>query len=211
MRVTRRVLVMPPLLRTLSGMPFALVLLVLAAAWRLLALYVPVLSNFAPLMALTFCGAVYFRDKRLWLVPFVALTLTDLYINYYYATAFHYEWSLGGALLRTACFVAALGFGTMVARQRTWLNLFSGALGGSVFFYLVTNTASWIGDAAYAHDLVGWWQAMTIGHPEFAPTLWFFRNTLVSDLLFTGAFAFAMELAAKRAGQPSLLSRPATA
>jgi hypothetical protein len=99
----------------------------------------------------------------------------------------------------------------MVARQRTWLNLFSGALGGSIFFYLVTNTASWIGDVAYTHDLAGWWQAMTIGHPEFAPTLWFFRNTLVSDLLFTGAFAFAMELAAKRAGQPSLLSKPATA
>jgi len=26
-------------------------------------------------MALTFCGAVYFRNKRLWLVPFAALTL----------------------------------------------------------------------------------------------------------------------------------------
>jgi hypothetical protein len=202
---------MPRLLRTLRPMPSALVLLVLAAAWRLLALYVPVLSNFAPLMALTFCGAVYFRDKRLWLVPFIALTLTDLYINYHYSTVHHYEWSTGGALLRTACFVAAIGFGSMAARRRTWLNLLSGALGGSIFFYLVTNTASWIGDVAYTPDAAGWWRAMTIGHPEFPPTLWFFRNTLVSDLLFTGAFALTMEVAAKRSGQPSLLSKHATA
>ena len=52
---------------------------------------------------------------------------------------------------------------------------------------------------------MGWWQAMTVGHPEFPPTLFFFRNTLVSDLLFTGVFALAMEWAAARACQPSLL------
>jgi hypothetical protein len=46
---------------------------------------------------------------------------------------------------------------------------------------------------------------MTIGHPQFAPTLSFFRNTLVSDLLFTGLFALAMEAAARRKGAPSLL------
>lgn len=192
-------------------MPLAIALIVLSIIWRIVALYVPALSNFAPLMALTFCGAVYFRDKRLWLIPLVALTLSDVYIDRYYATAFHYEWTLGSAALRAACFIAALGFGTMVARQRTWLNLLGGALGGSMFFYLVTNTASWLGDVAYAHNAAGWWQAMTIGHPEFPSTIWFFRNTLVSDLLFTGVFSLAMEFAAKRAGQPSLLSKRVTA
>jgi len=48
---------------------------------------------------------------------------------------------------------------------------------------------------------------MTIGHPEFPPTLYFFRNTFVSDLLFTGIFAFAMERGAQRAGRTSLLKR----
>ena len=33
---------------------------------------------------------------------------------------------------------------------------------------------------------------MTVGHPEYPPTLWFFRNTLVGDLLFTGVFALVM-------------------
>ena len=90
-------------------------------------------------------------------------------------------------------------------------NLFSGALAGSLFFYLVTNTASFLGDATYAHTAAGWWQAMTVGHPEFPPTILFFRNTLISDLAFTGLFALAMERAALRTGSPSLLAKPVSA
>lgn len=187
-------------------MPFALVILVLAAAWRIFALHVPALSNFSPLMALAFCGGVYFRGRWLWLVPLAALTLSDLYIDHYYATQYHYEWTVGGAVLRALCFAAAAGFGQLVSKRRSWLNLFSGALGGSVLFYLVTNTASWLGDAGYAHNAAGWWQALTIGHPQFSPTLFFFRNTLVSDLLFTGFFALAMESLAQRRGAPSLFA-----
>lgn len=192
-------------------MPFALLLLVLTAGWRIVALYEPALSNFSPLMALAFCGGVYFRNQWQRLVPFVALSLTDIYIDHYYAVEYHYQWTIGGAVLRTLCFAAALGLGLLVARKRSWLNLFSGALGGSVLFYLVTNTASWFGDAGYAHNAAGWWQAMTVGHPEFPPTLSFFRNTLVSDLLFTGLFAGAMEVVAQRRGETSLLDSRAAA
>ena len=188
----------------------ALVLIVLAAGWRVAAVHIPSLANFAPLMALAFCGAVYFRDKRMWLVPFVALTLSDLYIDRYYASVYHYDWTVSGAAVRALCFVAALGFGAMVARRRSWLNLFSGALGGSLFFYLVTNTASWLGDKDYARNAAGWWQAMTVGHPQFAPTLFFFRNTLASDLLFAGLFVVAMEYAALRKQEPSLLAKRVT-
>jgi hypothetical protein len=187
-------------------MPFALALIVLAAGWRIVAVHFPALVNFSPLMALAFCGAVYFRDKRLWLVPFAALTLSDLYLDYYYATTFHYTWTFGGALVRALCFVAALGLGAMVARRRSWFTLLGGAVGGSVFFYFVTNTASWLGDATYTHNAAGWWQALTVGHPEFPPTWMFFRNTFVSDLLFTGIFAGAMEYVAARAKQLSLLA-----
>jgi len=45
-----------------------------------------------------------------------------------------------------------------------------------------------------------------VGRPEFPPTWMFFRNTLAGDLLFTGLFAFTLELAARRAGRPSLLA-----
>ena len=186
-------------------MPIALVVLVLAAGWRVFTLHVPSLSNFSPVMALAFCSGVYFRRSWMWLAPFAALILSDLYIDHYYAVVYHYEWTADGAVLRTLCFAAGLAFGIAVSRRRNWLNLLGGALAGSVLFYLVTNTVSWIGDAGYAHDGAGWWQAVTVGHPQFYPTLFFFRNTLVSDLLFTGCFALAMEYACLRKGDPSLL------
>jgi hypothetical protein len=112
---------------------------------------------------------------------------------------------MAGGALRIACFAAALGIGVLVSRRRNWLNLMGGALAGSVLFYLVTNTASWFGDPAYAKDAAGWWQALTVGQPQYYPTIFFFRNSLASDLLFTGCFALAMEYASLRKGEPSLL------
>jgi hypothetical protein len=189
----------------------ALVVLVLAAAWRVLALHAPAFLNFAPLMALTYCAAIYVRDKRLWLVPFAALILSDLYLDYYYATTFNETWKWPSVMVRLACFALALPLGRFVAQHKTWLNVFSGALAGSIFFYLATNTDAWLRDPFYAKTALGWWQAVTVGRPEFPPTLFFFRNTLVSDLLFTAVFAQAMEYAAYRAGRPSLLAKRAEA
>lgn len=183
----------------------ALLLIVLAAGYRVVAAWEPSLANFAPLMALTFCAGVYFRDRRLWLVPFLALMASDLYLDNYFATQFGYQWTMAGAVIRALCFVAALMLGRLVAQKKNWLNLFSGALGGAVFFYLVTNTQAWAGDLAYAKTAAGWWQAMTVGHPEFPPTLLFFRNSLASDLFFTAAFVLVMEYRALRHAQPSLL------
>jgi hypothetical protein len=187
-------------------MPFAIVALVLAAGWRVFTLHVPSLSNFSPVMALAFCAGAYFRRGWMWLAPFAALMLSDIYSDRYYAEVYHYAWGPGGALLRILCFGAALGLGALVSRRRNWVNLLGGALAGSVLFYLATNTASWAGDAGYAHDAAGWWQAVTVGHPQFYPTLFFFRNTLMSDILFTGCFALAMEYALLRRGERSLLA-----
>jgi hypothetical protein len=183
----------------------AVALILLATGYRIVAAWNPELANFSPLMALAFCGAVYFRNRWMWLVPFLALSASDLYLNQYHATQFGYTWDLSGMLVRTACFAAALGLGWMVAHRRSWLNLLAGCLGGSLLFYLATNTVEFFGDAFYAGTPAGWWQAMTIGHPQYPPTLFFFRNTLVSDLVFTGIFALAMEWSALRAGETSLL------
>jgi hypothetical protein len=186
-------------------MPLAIAALLLAAGWRVFALHHLELSNFSPVMALAFCAGAYCRRGWLWLAPFAAIVLSDLYIDRYYAAVYRYEWGMGGAVLRLLCFAAALGIGIAVSRRRTWPGLLGGAFAGSVVFYIVTNTASWAGDAGYAHDAAGWLQALTVGHPQYPSTLSFFRNTFVSDLLFTGCFALAMEYAELRSGHPSLL------
>ena len=189
---------------------FALTFILLATAYRIVSAWYPELVNFSPLMALTFCSGVYFRNKWMWLVPFAALSLSDLYLNHYYAAAFGESWPFQGELVRTASFASALVFGVAVSQRKNWLNLLSGTLGGSVFFYLATNTHAWLADPAYLKSAAGWWQAVTVGRPEFPPTLLFFRNTLLGDLLFTGLFVLAMEYAAVKRGQPSLLPDRAT-
>lgn len=177
----------------------ALLLIAAAAGYRVLAVHHADLANVAPIMALAFCGGVYLRPKW-WGVPFAALALSDLWLNHLYATAYGYGYSFGQMTVRAGCFAAALGIGCLVARRKNAINLLSGALGGSLIFYLATNTASWAGDAFYARTFAGWWQALTVGHPQFPPTLAFFRNTLVGDMLFTGLFVTVMEFAAHRAG-----------
>ena len=186
-------------------MPVALFLIVLATLYRLLPTLDLGLSNFSPVMAIAFCGAVYFRDRRMWAVPFVALALSDFYINWFYAKEYGFTWPVSGVVARTACFGVALLIGAWVAKRKSWLNLLNGALLSAIVFYIVTNTQSWAADAFYAKTLAGWWQALTVGHPEYPPTVFFFRNTLGGDLMFTGLFAGIMEWLAHRQGEPSLL------
>jgi hypothetical protein len=183
----------------------AIVLIVLATLYRLLPTLDLGLSNFSPVMAIAFCGAVYFRQRWMRVIPFVALALSDIYINNFYAREYGFDWPLSGLVARTACFGVALLIGAWVARRKSWLNLLNGGLLGAIVFYLVTNTQSWAADPFYAKSLAGWWQALTVGHPEYPPTILFFRNTLFGDLMFTGLFAGIMEWLAHRSGQPSLL------
>ncbi len=183
----------------------ALLLLFLAVGYRLLPTLDLALANFAPLTAIAFCSAVYLKDRRLWLLPFAALCLSDLYINWFYAReyGYHLEWT--GYVGRVLSYGAGLGLGWWVSTRKSWLWLLNGSLLGALLFYFITNTLSWWTDAFYAKSLAGWWQAMTVGHPEYPPTIYFFRNTLFGDLMFTGLFAGVMEWLAKRADEPSLL------
>ena len=187
-------------------MPVAIILIVLShALYRLLATLDLGFSNFSPLMAISFCGAVYFRNRWMWLIPFVALSLSDVYINSYYVKEYGFSWPISGFIARTACFALALWIGSNVAKHKSWLNLLNGALLSAIIFYIVTNTQSWAADNFYAKTVAGWWQALTVGHPEYPPTVFFFRNTLFGDLMFTGLFSGVMEWIAHRNEEPSLL------
>lgn len=181
----------------ISLVQVAIGLIVLAAGWRILAAHAPSLANFSPMMALTFCIAVYFRDKRLWLVPFAALTLSGIYLNRFYGA----EWSWLGMAANLACFAVALPAGALVRDRKSWPTLIGGVLACSLLFFVGTNTSAWFSDPYYAKSAGGWFRAMTIGHPGYAPTIWFFRNTILSDLVFTAGFVIALEMIAQRCGR----------
>jgi hypothetical protein len=78
-------------------------------------------------------------------------------------------------------------------------------------FYLVTNTVSWLTSVEYAKTTMGWWQALTTGLPGYAPTWMFFRNSLVSDLVFTLLCVGCFALGRRTAGDEKTMAPAQTA
>ena len=147
------------------------------------------LPNFSPLMAAALCGAVFIPGWLGLVVPVAALLISDALLNLHYGVPLissQLLWTLPGYLI-------AVGLGWMIRERRGGLlPILAGTLIASLAFYLITNTGSWLGLAAYPQNFAGWIQSLTTGLPGYAPTWSFFRNSLVSDLLFA-AFFVAIE------------------
>jgi hypothetical protein len=152
-------------------------------------------ENFNAAYALAFCAGVYLRGWAGWMVPLVALLASDILIN-----VAHYGTEPVSAymMVNYACFALIIALGRRFSPRTRWIWLVSGGLLGAVVFYLVTNTASWVHNQAYARSLQGWIQSLTVGTPGHPPTWMFFKNTLLSGGLFTGLFAGAMKWSARQ-------------
>jgi hypothetical protein len=142
------------------------------------------LSNFAPLAAIALCGAIYFPRKYKFTIPFAALLVSDLALDYYYGA------SLADPLI--LCRYVAFGLvghlGLAISRRVSLKTILPASLLGSTLFYAVTNFFSWLTDPGYLKNFAGLVQALTVGLPQYTPTWIFFRNSLVSDLFFTLLF-----------------------
>ena len=173
----------------------ALLLIVAAVAYRIvtgLAITSGTtwLSNFAPMAAIALCAAAYFPAKYRFSVPMIALLVSDVVLNASYGfsllSPFVLSHYIGFAL------VGAVGW---LLRDRASLKtMLPASIAASVLFYVVTNTVSWLFDPGYPKNAAGLLQSLTIGLPAYSatPTWMFFRNSIVSDLLFTGLFVLCM-------------------
>jgi len=143
------------------------------------------LPNFSPLMAAALCGAVFIPGWLGIVVPVVALLGSDAMLNIHYGLpviSSQLLWTLPGYLI-------AVGLGWMIRERRGGLlPILAGTSAASIAFYLISNTGSWLGLAAYPQNFAGWIQSLTTGLPGYPPTWTFFRNSLVGDLLFAAIF-----------------------
>ncbi|MEO8205854.1 MAG: DUF6580 family putative transport protein [Chthoniobacterales bacterium] len=165
----------------------ALLLIILGAFFRVFRVWLDVdlLPNFAPLAAIALCSAVYLPRGTALLIPLVALLASDLLLNTFY----HVPLFTSATITLYGCYAVAWGLGLYLRNTRpTLLPLLGAAFISALVFYVVTNTAAWSGNGAYAQTLSGWVQSLTVGLPGYAPTWTFFRNSLTSDLLFTALF-----------------------
>lgn len=157
------------------------------------------LPNFSPVMALAFCGALVLPGWLAFGAPIAALFASDLILNA------HYGLPLVSAVMAPvyACYVFAAIMGLLL-RGRGLGTILGATVVNALVFYVVTNFLAWIGNPAYPQTMAGLVQSLTVGLPGYAPTWMFFRNSLFSDLLFTGLFLGVFHLARKRSAEPSL-------
>jgi hypothetical protein len=164
------------------------------------------LSNFAPLAAIALCSAAYFPTKYKFTVPWAALLLSDLVLNPYYGFSIVDPMVLGHYV---AFFLVGL-IGLAISGRASLKTIIPASLAGSVLFYAVTNTFSWLTDPGYAKNFAGLIQSLTVGLPQYGatPTWMFFRNSIVSDLVFSLLFVVCMRFGARARALPATQPLP---
>jgi hypothetical protein len=177
------------------------VLVVVATLYRLIPLFMGLgvtqpswLPNFSPMAALCLCVAACFPRRLAVALPFAVLLGTDFLLNLHFSNVAiaagrpPFPFLSIELLSKTLAFAIIGYFGWQLRRQARMKVLLPAAAGSSIFFYLVTNTASWLTEPGYAVTFSGWTQALFTGLPSYEPSWHFFRNAFVGDLLFTFLF-----------------------
>ena len=188
-----------------TTLAFCLFLVGFGAFFRVVRLeFFPELQNFAPLMAIACCGALLLPGWLALAAPLGALIVSDILLNlHYHASVFSLE-----ELPRYFCFALGVASGLFARRFRgAPLPVLGTVAANSIFFYLFTNTFSWLGNAAYPKTAAGLLQALTVGVPGWPPTWTFLRNSLASDLIFAGVFLVALHFSTRTQRPETALAR----
>lgn len=165
--------------------------------------------NFAPIAAIALCAAAYFPRKYKFTVPMIALLISDIVLNAHY----------GFSLLSPFVLSHYIGFaivgclGLLLQRRASWKTLLPASAAASLIFYVITNSVSWIYDPGYAKNFAGLIQSLTVGLPQYSatPSWMFFRNSVVSDVLFTLLFVVCINLGRRAEGSRARAAVPRTA
>ena len=148
----------------------------LAIAVAVHARFLPLPFSFAPVTA----ALLYFGARRprneMW-IPVAALAAAGVYLSRSY-----YGYALSADLLVTwAWYAGMVLLGGMLAKNASALRVGAASLAGSVSFFVVSNFAVWAVWNMYPKTLGGLGACYVAAVP-------FFRNAVVSDLLFAAAF-----------------------
>lgn len=137
---------------------------------------VPHLPNFTPIGAMALFGGMYLDKKYAFVLPLVALFLSDLLLGFHATMPFVY-----------GSFVLSGLLGMWVKQHRTGTRVAFGVLLSSVLFFIITNFGVWLVSGIYERSPKGLLEAFVMALP-------FFRNTIFGDLLYTTAFIIMYEI-----------------
>jgi hypothetical protein len=191
------------------ALPYVFLALVALSRWP--GLFPP---SFSAVYALVFCAGAYFRGRMAWWLPLGTLLLSDVALNFYWQSKGWEVWTGPKLLFQSFVYVSyvlMILLGRRFRGKSSFAAMLGGGMLGSLIFYLITNTASWLcnpfDNPEYKLTITGWLLAVIKGTGGWPDAWMFFRNTLLSGGLFTALFVAAMKLTApaespadKRAG-----------
>ena len=149
----------------------ALALILVGVGFR----FLPHAPNFTPVIALVLFGAAYLPRKVALLAPLAIMAISDFFIGTY---------QLNLMLIVYGSLLALAGSGFYLRESDNWKRIGIFSLGGGILFFLTTNFGIWLLTPWYEKSLSGLLQCYYLALP-------FFRNTLISTLVYSGALFFS--------------------
>ncbi|MFD0844022.1 DUF6580 family putative transport protein [Flaviramulus multivorans] len=134
----------------------------------------PHMPNFTPITAMALFSGVYFTDKRFaFLVPLLAMFISDLFLGLYTISIFVY-----------LAFIL-VGFIGLKSKKVSITTI----LLSSISFFIITNLGVWF--LAYPKTIDGLIECYTLAIP-------FFRNSLIGDFFYAGVMYFTFDFVSKK-------------
>lgn len=153
----------------------AVLFLIIGVFLRLL----PHPPNFSPITAIALFGGVYFSRKTAFLLPIIALAISDIFLGFY---------DLKLMAVVYFSFILCVLLGQLLKRHKKWYIILGTSFLESLIFFILTNFAVWAFYNWYPKTLSGLINCYVMALP-------FFKNSLLGDFFFVIVFFGAYELA----------------
>ncbi len=141
-------------------------IIVMAALSRIL----PHPSNFTPVAAMALASGAYFgRSSIGFLIPLVAMVISDMIIGPY-----------SGMFINYLAMASVVLLGSLTCTRVTALRVLGSSLAGSVLFFVISNFGVWLAGGLYPKTFAGLVECYVYAIP-------FFGNTLLGDLAYSAA------------------------
>ena len=156
------------------------------------------LPGFMPLAAVALCSGMFLPQRLALVIPLGILLCSDAIIDAHYGAHFFAVGTLVNYALLALVGLGGMSLRGSIPRMTRLAPVLGATLAGSGFYYVASNTITWLGSPEYPRTAAGLAQALTTGLPGYLPSYVFFRNGLVSDLLYSMVFVACVRLTLPR-------------
>ena len=179
----------------------AISLILIASISRLF----PLLPNFQPIMGIAlFAGSIFASNKKFaFAIPLLAMLISDTILSLFSLNLFGYYAGFHDTILFVYLSFALVVFlGIKFTKSDNILSVLIGSISGSIIFFIITNFAVWIfgigiDGLPYTKSISGLMSCYIAAIP-------FFKNTLLSSVLYSFALFTSYNLASKYILKPIL-------